>query len=92
MFFIFLIMDETFGVFFKRVYTKKPNCSLCYNRFREEDCFEFLIYKCFCKPCEREEIICQFCSQYVKQFLHICNCGVNEQHLTRNLFEDIKFI
>ena len=86
-------MDETWGYFFRRTYKKKQNCSLCYNAFRDTNCFEFLIYKCLCKSCEREEIICRFCSQHTRDFVHLCNCGKYcERHLTRNLVEDIRFI
>ena len=82
------------GIFLgESIKKKKKNCSLCYNAFREQYCSEFLIYKCLCKSCEGEEIICRFCSQHVNDFVHLCNCGKYcERHLTRNLVEDIRFI
>ena len=88
------IMDETWGYFFRRVYKKNPNCSLCYlYAFREQYCFEFLIYKCLCKSCEGEEIICRFCSQHVNEFVHLCNCGKYcERHLTRDLLGDTQYL
>ena len=86
-------MDETWGYYFRREYKKKPNCSLCYNAFREQNCFEFLIYKCLCKSCEGEEIICRFCSQHVNDFVHLCNCGKYcERHLTRDLLGDTQYL
>ena len=74
------------GVFFKRTYEKKPNCSLCYNAFRELHCFEFLVYKCLCKSCEREEIVCRFRAQHVRDFVHLCDCG---KYVERHLCDDL---
>ena len=79
-------MDETWGYFFKKRYEKKPNCSLCYNVFREHHCFEFFVYKCICKCCEREEIMCRFCAQHTQKFVHLCKC---ERYIERHLCDNL---
>ena len=64
--------EEGWEHFLIKRYKKKQNCSLCYNAFREEDCLEFLVYKCLCKCCKNnEEIMCRFCANILKN-IFIC--------------------
>ena len=50
------------GVFIKeRVKEKQPVCVICCGKnygVNKKDCSEFLFYKCFCKGCNLEEIMC----------------------------------
>ena len=81
-------LDKNWGTFSKKIYKKKQDCSICCNAFREENCFEFFVYKCLCKCCEREEIMCRCCAYTNQHFVHLCKCKKNERHITSSIRDE----
>ena len=79
-------MNEDWGYFLIRRFENKQNCSSCYNAFRGGKCLDLFVYKCLCKGCNLEEIMCRFCAQYTQKYIHLCKCQRNiERHLCDNL-------
>ena len=53
---------------------------------RGGECLDLFVYKCLCKGCNLEEIMCRFCAQYTQKYIHLCKCQRNiERHLCDNL-------
>ena len=76
------------GIFREKFMRRNKIVVFVFNAFREDKCFEFYVYKCSCKICEKEEVICRSCAFKEAHYVHLCKCKKNERHITSTLRDE----